>query len=369
MTYMTADSWQGGGLHRAFILKAALAVVSAAVLAAAWTWLNDPAAPESVQATPAPQVLDPTSAFFSRSPHFLQSMSLTADFDTAARQPGAASLAAAFQQDLIRQAMIQQARTQLALALQAQIEQSNVAEAQAAPAASIKVPLPRSRPPEAQLAASASRNDGAQSGAEGSGSAPDIRSLLQKIAALLPSGLTLASAAPDGGVFGNGQDLPPRLAGYDRQTAVYDISAHTVYMPDGSRLEAHSGFGSLLDDPNHINERNRGATPPHLYDLTLREKSFHGVQALRMIPVGEGDLYGRSGILAHSYMLGPNGDSNGCVSFRDYDTFLKAFMNGDVKHLVVVTSLANASTGNAGKPKSVVRLSDAVRSANAAARM
>src|SRR5438552_8971078 len=115
--------------------------------------------------------------------------------------------------------MIHQARTQLDLAMQAQLEQSDVAEAHpvSAPAPALagssKVPLPRSRPPEAQLLASASRNDGAPSGTEASGSAPDIRSLLQKIAALLPSGFKLASAAPDGGVFGNGQDLPPRLAG------------------------------------------------------------------------------------------------------------------------------------------------------------
>jgi hypothetical protein len=35
-------------------------------------------------------------------------------------------------------------------------------------------------------------------------------------------------------------------------------------------------------------------------------------------------------------MLGPNGDSNGCVSFKDYDAFLRAYQNGKVKRLVVV---------------------------------
>jgi len=36
----------------------------------------------------------------------------------------------------------------------------------------------------------------------------------------------------------------PMLGGsppYDRQTAVYDIAAKMVYLPDGTRLEAHSG--------------------------------------------------------------------------------------------------------------------------------
>jgi Protein of unknown function (DUF2778) len=125
---------------------------------------------------------------------------------------------------------------------------------------------------------------------------------------------------------------------YDHFTAVYDLGAHTVYLPNGARLEAHSGLGDRLDDPQHVNEINRGATPPHLYDLTLREAPFHGVQALRLNPVG-GGIFGRVGLLAHSYMLGPNGDSNGCVSFKDYDAFLQAYQAGQVKRLAVVASL------------------------------
>ena len=130
--------------------------------------------------------------------------------------------------------------------------------------------------------------------------------------------------------------------GYDSLTAVYDISARTVYMPDGSKLEAHSGFGSLMDDPAHVNERMVGATPPNVYELKPRERLFHGVQALRMIPVGDNSTLGRSGLLAHSYMLGPNGDSNGCVSIKYYEKFLKAFSDGEIKHLVVVPSLSDA---------------------------
>jgi hypothetical protein len=342
MTYVAVDSWRGAGFDRdAFRVKASVAIVSAAAFAGLWTWLAAPVDPTAEPVPTAQQIVDPAPGL-GRPVHFVQSLSLTTDFE-AARQQGATSLAAAFQQEQIRQAIIQQARTQLALALQAQIEQSTptVAETGTDMATSpVKVPLPRSRPPESQLVASAAAY-AAQSSVDSSSATPDIRSLLQKLASLLPSNITLASAAPDGGVYGNGQDLVPPLAGYDRQTAVYDITARTVYMPDGSRLEAHSGFGSLLDDPAHINEHNRG----------------------------EGELFGRSGLLAHSYMLGPNGDSNGCVSFKDYDAFLKAFLNGDVKHLVVVTSLSNPLPTTAGKPKSVVRLTDSVRNANAAARL
>ena len=41
-----------------------------------------------------------------------------------------------------------------------------------------------------------------------------------------------------------------------------------------------------MDDPRHVNVRMHGATPPHVYDLIPREALFHGVQALRLIPVG-----------------------------------------------------------------------------------
>jgi Protein of unknown function (DUF2778) len=132
--------------------------------------------------------------------------------------------------------------------------------------------------------------------------------------------------------------LPPA----DSQTAVYDIVAHTVYMPDGGRLEAHSGLGNLMDDPSYINAKGRGPTPPNVYDLTLREALFHGVRAIRLIPVDDGKMFGRDGMLAHTYMLGPNGQSNGCVSFSDYPAFLNAFLKGEVNRLVVVEHLGNA---------------------------
>jgi hypothetical protein len=129
------------------------------------------------------------------------------------------------------------------------------------------------------------------------------------------------------------------ISGYDRYTAVYDISARVVYLPDGKRLEAHSGLGDALDDPRHVSEHARGPTPPHLYQLTLRESLFHGVQALRLNPIGDGGVYGRDGFLAHPFMLGPNGDSNGCVSVKDYEAFLKAYQNGQINKLAVVANL------------------------------
>jgi hypothetical protein len=136
------------------------------------------------------------------------------------------------------------------------------------------------------------------------------------------------------------------LAAADSHTAIYDIEAHTVYLPGGQRLEAHSGLGERRDDPHHVSERNRGATPPNVYDLVLREAPFHGVQAIRLNPVDDGKMFGRAGILAHTYMLGPSGQSFGCVSFKDYPRFLEAFRRGEIDRLVVVPHLeAKTATG------------------------
>lgn len=227
------------------------------------------------------------------------------------------------------QAELEQAKRLLAESLKAGNAQPSLAAAEPArPAPSaITVPLPKPRPIDAVLA-SISAASAAQ---------PNDRTLLQKLSDLIPARLTLASLAPDGGLFSKGPDLA--ALGYDSVTAVYDISARTVYMPNGAKLEAHSGLGSMMDNPKYIGERDVGPTPPNVYDLKPRERPFHGVKALRMIPQDESATLGRDGLLTHSYLLGPNGDSNGCVSFKNYDKFLTAFENGEVKRLVVVVSL------------------------------
>jgi hypothetical protein len=140
------------------------------------------------------------------------------------------------------------------------------------------------------------------------------------------------------------------LSAVDNHTAVYDIEAHVVYLPNGEQMEAHSGLGELIDDPHHVNAKMHGATPPNVYNLVMREGSFHGVEAIRLTPVGDNSMYGRDGILAHPYMLGPSGQSFGCVSFRDYQAFLSAFKRGEVNRLVVVPHLD-------GRPPSIIRAS------------
>jgi len=132
----------------------------------------------------------------------------------------------------------------------------------------------------------------------------------------------------------------PMLGGsapYDRSTAVYDIAARKVYLPDGTVLEAHSGLGAKKDDVRYAHVRMQGVTPPHIYDLTPREALFHGVPALRLTPIGGQDkIFNRDGLLAHTYMLGSGGDSNGCISFKDYYAFLDAYRKGGIKKIAVV---------------------------------
>lgn len=125
----------------------------------------------------------------------------------------------------------------------------------------------------------------------------------------------------------------------DNKTAVYDIAARTVYMPDGTRLEAHSGRGKHRDDPDSVHKKNHGPTPPNVYDLKMREALFHGVRAIRLNPAPGSTMYGRDGMLAHTYMLGSSGASFGCVSFKNYNKFLQAFLHGEVTRMVVVRRL------------------------------
>ncbi|MCK1624182.1 DUF2778 domain-containing protein [Bradyrhizobium sp. 147] len=157
-----------------------------------------------------------------------------------------------------------------------------------------------------------------------------------------PSGGLLAYASADASITASiaPKEQNPMFGGappYERDTAVYDITAKTVYLPDGTKLEAHSGLGSNLDDPRSQRQRMRGVTPPHIYTLKPREALFHGVPALRLTPIGgESAIYGRDGLLAHTFMLGPNGDSNGCVSFKDYYAFLDAYRNKGIRKLAVL---------------------------------
>jgi hypothetical protein len=217
-------------------------------------------------------------------------------------------------------------------------------EPQAAPAkpavATAAIPMPRSRPAAADMMVSTqalAQPGSALALADATPQAPlpqqpAERSAFQKFSDMMKAKVAVASLG-----LGKAPDLA--ALGYDNETAVYDISAHAVYLPNGSVWEAHSGMGNMRDDTDHVLVPNTGATPPAMYSLRPREASFHGVAALRMTPAEGSDIGGRSGLLIHSYMLGPNGDSNGCISIRDFDRFRKAYDEGQFNHIAVVPSV------------------------------
>jgi type VI secretion system (T6SS) effector TldE1-like protein len=169
-----------------------------------------------------------------------------------------------------------------------------------------------------------------------------------------PSPATLAYAAPGnpddtengafsgiGKLFNGSKNGMPSAA---RGIAVYDISAAVVHMPDGTKLEAHSGIGHRKDNPKHAYVRNLGPTPPNIYKLRMRERLFHGVEAIRMLPHDQAAMKGRDGMLAHTPLLRRSNGSHGCVAFKHYAKFLKAFKAGKVKTMIVVPSMAELPT-------------------------
>jgi hypothetical protein len=154
----------------------------------------------------------------------------------------------------------------------------------------------------------------------------------------------LAYAKPDnpittddgaGGLFSRKNTLP----GPGSRIAVYVIEDATVHMPNGEKLRAHSGRAHMRDNPKYVHMKNQGPTPPNVYSLRMRESRFHGIEAIRMTPVGDAKMYNRDGFLTHTYLLRRRGDSSGCVVFEDYNRFLNAFKRGNVKTLIVVPTM------------------------------
>lgn len=131
--------------------------------------------------------------------------------------------------------------------------------------------------------------------------------------------------------------FPRRRGG---KVAYYDISAGVVHMPNGEKLEAHSGIGEMRDNPKYTHVTMRGPTPPGTYKLSMRESLFHGVAAIRLTPTNGIAPKGRVGLLAHSYLLRRRGDSHGCVAFADYKRFLRAFQSGQVDTMIIVPKMS-----------------------------
>ena len=314
----------------------ALVVAAFGVSAAIAAWIADPGETSLVSANAAPTRTLSTSNFDERFLPAQAPQSQGRQFSTQSLDRAANSVV---------DFRVAQAREQLARQMMQSQDWSGTAAAAEEPvlppAQTAAVPLPRARPSDARIEAAhrAALSDGAQG---------DQRSIVQKISDFFPGRITLASLTSGDGIFRSGPDLG--ALGYDSFTAVYDISAQVVYLPNGVKLEAHSGLGNRMDKVESMGERMVGVTPPGTYELKPREKLFHGVRALRLTPVDSESTLGRTGLLVHSYLLGPEGASNGCVSIRNYERFLKAYSDGEVTRLVVVQSLTDSITASRRVP-------------------
>jgi hypothetical protein len=132
--------------------------------------------------------------------------------------------------------------------------------------------------------------------------------------------------------------------GKGTKVAIYDVSSATVYLPDGTRLRAHSGIGNMRDNPRFDYVSMRGPTPAGIYRLTMREERFYGVEALRMTSIDGRDPKNRTGLLTHTNLLRGQIGSHGCVAFQNYQPFLRAFKRGQITMMVVVPSLPSSRT-------------------------
>ena len=335
----------GGALHRRRQDRGALvrtasfaALLSFSAVFGLWRWEGAPPVGGSSAAAPAPDVavasvessdrlLDPTPLSGAVAPKFGPAVSEASSFRLAFIRPAARAEARGF----AGQAPAQPAASPTADTIRI--------------AASLPLPMPRPAELSGPEAPESSRMAAGSRRARTAALQPppvDTRSFFDKLFGVQSTptpGPVLAYAAPESSPreLAPGVKLSPAPTAAEPGTALYDISARVVYMPNGERLEAHSGLGEKMDDPRFVHVRMHGATPPGTYDLTEREKPFHGVRAIRLNPVGgSAAVHGRAGLLAHTHMLGPNGQSNGCVSFRQYDKFLQAYLRGEVKRLVVV---------------------------------
>ncbi|HEV7248553.1 MAG TPA: tlde1 domain-containing protein [Shinella sp.] len=160
----------------------------------------------------------------------------------------------------------------------------------------------------------------------------------------------IAYAKPERSLFGDlfkgkgGSSNGTGWLGKGTRVAIYDVSNATVYMPDGTKLRAHSGIGKMRDNPRYEHVKMNGPTPAGIYRLKMRERRFHGVEAIRMTSIDGRDPKNRTGLLTHTNLLRNQKGSHGCVAFQNYEPFLNAFKRGHITMMVVVPELPSSRT-------------------------
>ncbi len=154
----------------------------------------------------------------------------------------------------------------------------------------------------------------------------------------------LAYAPPSGQTENIQRGLFGRLFGQaaHNKTAIYDISAATVYLPSGEKLEAHSGIATCATIRAMLTRRC----------VALRHRALISFRCVKAYSTGSKQCVCSQPMVAirttatacwrtHTCCAGQ--DSNGCVVFKDYARFLRAFKRGEVNRMIVVTSMSSSS--------------------------
>jgi hypothetical protein len=160
-------------------------------------------------------------------------------------------------------------------------------------------------------------------------------------------GKDVAYAKPERSLFGDLFKSKANETGWlgkGTKVAIYDVSNATVYLPDGTKLRAHSGIGGMRDNPRYEHVKMRGPTPAGVYRLSMREERFYGVEAIRMTSIDGRDPKNRTGLLTHTNLLRGQKGSHGCVAFQNYQPFLRAFKRGQITMMIVVPELPSSRT-------------------------
>jgi hypothetical protein len=119
---------------------------------------------------------------------------------------------------------------------------------------------------------------------------------------------------------------------------IYEQSNGKVIDRDGCvRGMGYSGFADGKNNPSKQDVSNIGPLPRGIYKMTeLFDSPVHGPACIRLQPLPETELFGRSGFLIHGdSKVHPGMASHGCI-IQLHDVRLQMWNSGD--RLVEVTA-------------------------------
>lgn len=96
----------------------------------------------------------------------------------------------------------------------------------------------------------------------------------------------------------------------------YQIASGWLISPVGMKMaQGYSGSVGAVNDPSKVSIPNVGPIPPNLYEMGEPiDSATHGPFAIPLTPIGDGEMYGRSGFMMHGDSIErPGAASEGCI--------------------------------------------------------